>query len=404
MRLLTRILKARSSALQLVAVAVVLAIGGNLVASYIWNSLGEAPSFWVGAISVIAVLTILARSEFRGLEEFVDVSGMMIVHKGEVVDIPEYRLSSEMHRTFRAILNENEAIRGQWESGSLPMYSQLAQDSQNPSAKLVREVMEFVLLSKLSGHLADSSLLKSDQIRAFERSDLLPLFPDNRVLDELTRPIEDRIALVRARDGVSEKHFIQVRRMMHPGDEEGQLWHASDGTHMYSRVALELPKFSEVTRLHPGHICIDSKYVRLDLYSSFHGMSKNLDRLFITRYLGLPSGDFHGRTPHEGEAWLIEFGIGTKIKLRGLLSPKAWKLYRWSETFVDACQKDFGYEKFYDAIGWAQTRTFLRTQENDPTRKRKPKASVKKDVLVGQLAEQANSDGDRSTQAGRSAP
>jgi hypothetical protein len=385
MRLLTRTLKARSSALQLVAVAVVLAIGGNLVASYIWSSLGDDLSFWIGISAVILIVVVLARSEFRGLEECVDISGLMITNKGDVVDVPQYNLSSDMHTAFQAILNENEAIRNQWSRASLPSHHELGEDNSNQSVKLIREVMEFVLLDKLSGHLADSSLLRDDQIRAFERSDLLPLLPDNRVLDELTRPMDDRIALVRAQDGGSDRHFVTVRRLRYPGDTEGELWHATDGKHMYTRVSLELPKSSQVQRLHPGHIRIDSKYVCIDLYTEFQGMNANLDDLFITRYLGLPSNDALGEDGDDVTAWHVDFAIGTKIKLRGLLSPKAWKLYRWSETFVDACQKDFGYEEFYSAIGWAQTRTLLITQQNSPEYQWRRKASIKRDLLAEQL-------------------
>jgi hypothetical protein len=360
MRLLTKTREARAATIKFIAVAVILAIGGNLLASYIWDTWNRDVSLWAGLGAAVLVVAFVTMSEIRQLEEFVDIRGFVVVHKGDVLDVPYYELSEDMARVFRAILSENEAIRSQWTKSSLRSWLPNLPPSDENAERLLHEVMEYVFLGKLSSHLSGSSLLDDKQVHSFHRADLHMLLNDNRVLDQLSRPIEDRSVLANARDSVDDRVYSEIR-MMTEGDDEGTVVHASDGTHDYTRLSLKLPKGAKVQRIQQGVIRIESKEVRIELHAHFGGMAAYLDPLFVENYMGLPMGNF---LRGGSKLWSVDLGISTQIKVRGLLSRRSWKLYRWSETFVDACRTAFGREEFFSAIQWPQARTMLIAQEH----------------------------------------
>ncbi|MDM7989794.1 hypothetical protein [Arthrobacter sp. zg-Y877] len=308
-------------------------------------------------MTILVVLFLVTAYEFRQLHEHVAVKGILVLHDGGFVDIPRYKLSRDINAAFKAILNENEAISRQWGDGDLRDNDEEDPGPKRLRVKLMHEVMEYVLLQKLGSHLADKNgSTPASQISSYERPDLLPLLTDNRVLDQLSRPVEDRIALVKARDGQA-KHFLEIIRKG-PRDGEGILWQASDGTHMYSRLILELPRGARVVRVESENIRIISKYVEVDLFVNFGG-SGILDSEFLEEYLGLPPIDFYRGKTGKGQIWNLTFHVGVRLKWRALFSPNAWKLYLWCESFADACRKDYGWEAFQAHIGWETARTLL---------------------------------------------
>ncbi|MEI2279006.1 hypothetical protein OHC50_16195 [Paenarthrobacter ilicis] len=336
--------------------AVILAIGGNLVASYLWDTWGAGISLAVGCAAVVLVLIIVIAAELRHLSEDVCIDGALLIYEKKLLEIPGYKLSETMAEAFEATINENEAIRHQWQTNELTSDTS-AEAKSHPASRLVHELTEFALLSKLSRHLEAAGLLNEDQVRVFERKDLLPLLPQNRVLDLLSSPIEDRMALVSARDQKEDRNFWQIHRVS-PGGKQ-VLVQAGDGTYLFKHLELSLPVGATPARVGLGEIHIESKYVTTTLKVGFNGISTVFDRMFLERYMKLPLEAFRSETAH---IWNIRIEVAVRIKWRSLLSSKAWKQYKWSEDFVESCRRDFGREEFLESIAWSQVKTQLITE------------------------------------------
>jgi len=124
--------------------------------------------------------------------------------------------------------------------------------TKQKASRLLDEALQFVLLEELSTHLSTYfTNSNSDQISELSREDIPAFLLQNRVLNLLTTPIEQRDVFLKAFPSQENR----------PDGVLYSLW-GSDGS-MYSRFDLNLPKDSKVSFLSRGALRIETK--RLDL-------------------------------------------------------------------------------------------------------------------------------------------
>ncbi|MCK6108479.1 hypothetical protein KZX18_00585 [Micrococcus luteus] len=345
-------------------VAIILATGVSIVATWISHLLGMRIAGWLGLGMIVAALLYVVATTFRELEENDAIDGFVPFFDGRTVRVPEYGLSMDLERALTAILTENKALRKKWRESPLMTGDQSDLDTSDPGVRLLVEAMEYVLLEKLSATLANYFNVEGSQLatQEFERKELLPLLEHNRILDQLSRPEEDRIGLVEASQAGGNKRYMRIYRVENGNTDNQVLEYATDGTYVYSRVAFTLPKGAKVERVAPGVIRISSRHIQIELHSIFEGFTASLESVFVNHYLDLPHDAFSSSSKKPGSAYLVRFGISTKISIMGLLSRKAGKLYAWSESFVERCKEDYGHEEFLKSIHWVQARTLIRIQ------------------------------------------
>ncbi len=384
MDLFRRVTRARVGVSELLAVAIVLAVGVNLVASGIWNWLGPVTSVIVGAIGIVAIIAIVVIVRFRRLGENVEVEGFIAVHANEVVHVDEYQLAEHTHRALNAALRENKALAKQWEEDPIVFPfddDEPGRDHHNfdgGGARILREALEFVFLEMLSTHLtdyfgADHALAR--HTREHSRDDLLKLLPQNRILDLLTSPLEDRIALIEA-EQAEGRHFMKIMRIVEtPEGREEKLYMAGDGHYMYTRFELVLPSDVSVERVEPGRICLRGKFMDTELVARFDGYAHTLDREFISGYLRLPPKEFYGHGERLGSAYNVSFEFNSRLKWRSFFSRRGWRLHRWTEAFAQSVGDAFGADEFFSTIQWPAVRTLVRIRRADE-RERANKVAV----------------------------
>lgn len=379
MQLLRRVSEARSGLLRLLGVAILLAIGVNLISDGVNHWLDWRQSLLVGIALVLVSIVFVGASQLGRLRESVEFHGAVVIYKNNVVEVPRYDLAESLSSVMEAVLGENAAFQRGWESDpvTLPIDPEnKGQDRKNldgAGAALLREALEDVYLETLSRHLSDffGSTKLSHLVKEHLRDDLLPLLPGNRVLDTLSGPLENRIALVEAQSATGpNRHFIRMTRTTRfdDGHEEEVLIWASDGHVMFQRLDLSLPRGMKVSRVGPGHIRLDSRVLRTDLRVKFEGYGTSLDPEFINSYLGLPSHEFFGHGEMAGDIYHVNFGFESQVKWWGIFTPRGWRLHSWAESFVDSARVSLDKDAFLESIYWEATRTGLLATKKPPAR------------------------------------
>jgi hypothetical protein len=288
---LSAMLSSKRALFQLVLLAIVVSFSIGVL-SNVAAAQTVVPSAFliVGGVlvTVLAIATLAA--DLRFSLSFEDrLNGVIFVDpaSNELVDVEGYELAGDLTKTLAAIKAESKAIYSEWESDPLvkkkqappegqegqtqgdsrPRYIAIHRRSMNLAEKtrpkaslLLDEALQFVVLEELSTHL--STYFRDDasgQIVEMERSDIPAFLLQNRVLNLLTTPIEQRDI------------FLSAFPRDKPDGILYMLW-GSDGA-VYSRFDLMLPKDSKVTYVERGALRIQTKRVDLEIRCRYTGFS-----------------------------------------------------------------------------------------------------------------------------------
>lgn len=389
MNLLKRLSRARSGVIELTVVAVLLAIAVNLVASGLTLWLGLPFSSIVGAGLGAVVIIGVALAQLGPRQETVMFRGFVPVHDGELVRVENYRLANNVEQAIRAVRAENKALDLQWKVGPIVKPFDAEKPDANRlelnggAARLLREALEYVFLDLLSLHLGDyfsRDPVLSKQTKELVREDLLNLLPNNRVLDALSRPIEERLPLVdrtspSGSEDSAKSHRIQItRRTETENGVEDTIVSVFAGDFMYSRFDLSVPADVTVKRIAPGHIRLDGKSMQTDLRVEFNGFGYPLDQAFIAGYMVKNPRDF---ASNRGQCWSVGLTFSSKIRWRGILSPRSWRMQRWAEAFIEEVGVKVDGRTFLESIGWKTVAALIHTQRGLTTRKAIERAEAK---------------------------
>lgn len=257
---INQIIDEKKELIQLVLVAVFLAVSLGLVTNLIATKL-EFWTVWIFAFASVACLGALINRLVKKLSFDDQVQAIVFFRptRNSLVSVKDYDFAQDMARTIRAIEAENKSIFSSWANDPLSkpretsMPPQGARDkhyiaisrmsteeSETPpkprSVELLEETAQFCLLETLSTHLRDYfDHTDSGAIEELQRKDIPELLHANRVLNLLTTPIEQRDIFIEAFPDPEKR----------PGGEIHSLW-SSDGA-IYNRFDLVLPKNSKVT-------------------------------------------------------------------------------------------------------------------------------------------------------------
>ena len=281
--------------------------------------------------------------------------------KNEIFKVDNYKLSENLKKVMSAVCAESRSIYSEWETsplvpkkeGKSPTTQNSENRSEEPSyygifrvsnedfplsipsaAKLLNEAILFVLLEELSMHLSDyfNNSTSNEYIAEINREDIPGFLLQNRVLNLLTTPIEQRDIFFKAFPNTRER-------------PEGELesLRGSDGS-MYSRFYLQLPKHTHVRLCDSGAFRIETKRFELEIFGAYSGYSANISPIFVNQYLGRKWKDTEYRT--------IEVIVRGRIKPLSLISSKGWEHYRWLDSFRRRLRSNVDFDTFLEDIHW----------------------------------------------------
>ena len=275
--------------------------------------------------------------------------------KNEILEVENYKLSEGLKKVMSAIYAESRSIYSEWETSplvpkeegkSLPTQD-VENRSEEPSyigifkvsnedashsipgaAKLLDEAILFVLLEELSLHLSTyfNDSTSDEYIAEIKREDIPGFLLQNRVLNLLTTPIEQRDIFLKAFPNTRERPEGELVSLL-----------GSDGS-MYSRFDLQLPKHTRVSHCDSGAVRIETQRFELEISGAYSGLSASTSPVFVGQYLG--------REWKDTKYKYIEVVLSGRIKPLSLLSSKGWEHYRWLDSFRNRLRSNVDFDTF----------------------------------------------------------
>lgn len=374
---LAEMLAGKRDFLRLVVLASVLSFSIGVLASVVAASTlvpTIAICFAAALLTLIALLLFAA--DIRRKLAFEDrLEGVLFIDvaKNELLDVRGYELASDLSRAMAAVKAESRAIYSEWENdplvknkektpkkspsenenvptaGEKPNYISIVRVevdddhlTKQKASRLLDEALQFVLLEELSTHLSTYfTNSTSDQIVELSREDIPAFLLQNRVLNLLTTPIENRDVFLQAFPNQKER----------PEGVLCSLW-GSDGS-MYSRFDLNLPKDSKVSFLGRGALRIETKRLNLEISGRYTGSTATVSRAFVDHYMGCSWDEVACRN--------VEIILRGQVKPLALFSANGWEHYHWLDSFRARLRKDVDLKTFQDAIHWSAVEPMLYT-------------------------------------------
>jgi hypothetical protein len=359
-------LEASKAALfQFLATAVLLAFAMNLLANWFNSRFSQAALGWTGLSILFVVAVYWALRWFRARTREFSYSGYLLVDEGKrtLLPVQGYGLCEDAHRYSTAAFAENPALKSQWDQGSfgLNALSLRATEKDNPTEQLIRELLEYVILERLSCHLTDffdHNEVDERMTRKYERTDIPDLLLRNRFLELFSRPMKDRAPFADEKDTepVPIPGYLPEEVAFQTGDKGA----------IYSRFNLVLPSDSTVRAIPDGGFEIDSPIVSLTIRPTFWGFNENVPTDFLSMYMGVAPFRFVESRRHQPAvaAYSVLFDIEFSSKLRGVFSRRASRYYSWIDSFCHELNSYASSEAFFASIQWPVIEAVLRCLDN----------------------------------------
>jgi hypothetical protein len=340
---------ARGYAAELIAVAVTIALGVNLLSSGLVPLIQASSSetTWAGALLILAGCVYLAWRTRPNLYRQVTGEAALVLRRNseEFVPIDRYPVSEEIARYAGAIRAENKALY------RILFPYQDSTDKERkisqPDQQLMCELLEHYVIKALSLHLGSyftENEVEQRSLLVLLRNDIPDVLLQNRVLELLSRPMEQRDA------------FSEIKE-----NPEGTIYYLiGAGGIIYERFELTLPPKSYIRRHGPATIEIRTDRFTMRIETKFLGYMTNLPRGFIELYM---------KENHEDVvAFQALIDIRVQFTWGSLLTGRGWAYYRWIDTFLKVLMDNFDKNRFVDRIGWENALTIARVMHRPKPR------------------------------------
>ena len=352
-----KLIKSRASVVELVIVAIVLALAINLIAGSFLSLIGPNHIVYVLYTGLaLAALTLIyfGFKILSGRTAASTLEGIFVIKRasGDFIELPLYEYSSDVASYLKSAFAENAALKKAWDQQPISGSFQFDSDSKQvlysePKAlKLLQEASEYFLLHEFSLHLSSyftNRDLDENRLVTLSRKDIPSILLSNRILGLFSTPMEDREAFA---DQAAAPARGQVVVLWTQG-------------RMFSRFELVLPKKSVVTRNPNGGITIETPRLVLDLKAEVSAVNTNLPRGVHKYVLGESE-------PREFSVHRAKISLKARFKFGALLSGAGWDYYRWFDSFEIAIREKFSIDDFFERRGWNFAETMLFMLKRNP--------------------------------------
>lgn len=344
----SQFLHERSNFLDMVLFVIILGIGVNLIAGGIllvtgvngWAITSAGISICAIALVVLFVRLLKRRKSYRKIEAFFVYDSK----KNNLIPIPRYGFVTNLDMYLSPSFKENRALKVIWDKEPLKNSwegSQIENKVQNRNEKvrepksfdIIRETIEYLLLSNLTVHLTDyfagDRFMKNNLIE-FDRGDIPELLLKNRIFELISRPPENRAAFVESTFGEKGK---------------GEVVGIYGKSAVYEKFDLVLPRQSRISKPSTNSILISTKEFDLTMSINFSGMSMNMPHRFEELYLGVVKTD-------NTISYSVDIEVEVSFKFSSIMPRRGREYHRWIDSFLDSLEQEISAQRFFEAIGW----------------------------------------------------
>lgn len=342
----------RKDLLLLCSTAVIIAISINFICAYIvemcsvkWICLVIGLLFLFSAIGIIKLI-------FPNHKEYIfrydggvsfEISGNTI----NSIRINGYRFNDDFNLYLKGFLSENEVfIRYLKDTTEILSDAALRFDpNKNTRLTILRSVLECVVLKQLSLHLNAyfvENEMDESQVLCLKRSDLDVNVLRNKVLDAVSKDMEDRNAFA---DFGAKIENGEITFAMGPNGV------------IYNRINLELPPGSRLIRNEEGFLVVSTKLFDIKIIPVVDGCCTNIDSVLM------PPGISHAHCPLH--IW-VKLVVSVK---RALISRRSnADMYAWLDSFTERLAEYITIDSLYKRMNVGLLRVLYK-----PTYKRPEK-------------------------------
>ena len=367
---------------KLIFAACIIAMGTSLIANFITDCFKSSLflTFLIGVGLIIIATVYFIYIIISEAKNEVEINALLAIDykPKRVFPILRYEFAEKLESTLTAVFLENEALKIQWEDDFKNNESNDDQSNENESSKnkpisqntkekveyfsiieisskdskngksksdkMLEEAVEFILLDELSTHLSTyfNNYSEHDKlIKVYTRSDFPKILLQNRIINLLSAPFEDRAIFAKA--GMTTK----------PPEGEIVSIYGTDGSN-YSRFHLSLPQGSVVSRPSDGILTVENSRIFMRIEINYDGFGTVLPMGFEHNYLGLERGSLGISN--------LRIKLNYKIKPLSLLYRSSWNYHSWIDSFVERLIELGSFSDFVNRINWETNLTSIITQ------------------------------------------
>ncbi len=310
--------KQRKDIVLILATVVFLAAAINLASFYLSSVFSDNPMRLLvsGVVCLLVGVFLLRQIAFGATEHIVRFRGALAYsmkdERLEPVEIVGYSFNNDICRYLRAFVHENKAYLKLFadRDGKVVPMNRFDPDDLNHHT-IVNSVVEFTILSFLDLHLNSyyvDNAIDKDDIVTLSRDQLGAGVLRNRVIDQLTKDMKERPSF----SGDSDP------------DRGGVVVYATgmDGA-LYTRLGIELPPRSKITRNSEGYLVIANPVFDLTIVPAYDGTATYLPSEFT------PTQD-RFFTPRS-----ISLAMRIRIKSTALLFGGSMEMYEWLDSLIE---------------------------------------------------------------------
>ena len=211
---------------------------------------------------------------------------------------------------------------------------------------LVTEAIEYIFLDWLSKKLEtyfDDDIRKN--LLVLNRNNIPQILLDNRIIDIISKPYEEREQFVDEIDGKT--------------DEDIYFMNSKSGV-IFSKFELILPPKS-VMEKRDNSLIIKNRNFNISMSSSFTGINAVTPHKFEKTYLG--------KDPFTINTYKVNIKLEVNLNPLFFLFWRDWKYLRWIDIIADEFTYFFSFDEFVEKIGYNQTLTNLLVLHNMQNKK-----------------------------------
>jgi hypothetical protein len=365
--------------LKLVLVAALLALGINLLSTYLSNLQFVRPYLgWISLVLTVGALSWVLALTFgqRSVDYSYEAEFLFDPKEKRLVRIPNYDFSKELSEVMSAVFAENKGLEKIWVEDPLVDYQppplqhenniksgaasatrkpqplvsgvlrRVSEDAssahdmghrpagQRRSAALLREAVEYVLLDQLTFHLQahfTESRYRTGLVTRYYRKDIPDLLLQNRVLALLSSPYEDRAI------------FADACKDNKPGEMIIVAWGPTG--ERYRLFELALPSRTRIRRTTTGELELNTPRLSIRIGVDYQGcVSNELSSDYIALLLG--------RDPREVEGLKLTVTFAYSVKTLALLRASGWDYYAWVDSFTARLREFLSIENYLEHTQW----------------------------------------------------
>jgi hypothetical protein len=210
---------------------------------------------------------------------------------------------------------------------------------KSKAEKILEETIEYLILEELSTHLATyfNEFKHNDKlIKEYSRNDFPEILLQNRIINLLSTPFEDRAIFTKA--GMTKN------------PEEGEIVsiYGNDGSR-FSKFDLVLPAGSTVSRIDDGLLLIENSRISLLIAIIYEGWGANFPPGFEYNYCG--------KIEENLDLYGLQIILNYTIKPKALLYGSKWNYHNWIDSFIDRLVEFASFDDFLKKIDWESNLT-----------------------------------------------